>query len=33
MQWVFVGDRKQIQDVLAKYGSVTVVDVEGKASQ
>jgi zinc protease len=33
MQWVCVGDRKQIQDVLAKYGSVTVVDVEGKAGQ
>ena len=31
MQWVAVGDRKQIQDTLAKYGSVTVVDVKGKA--
>jgi zinc protease len=31
MQWVAVGDRKQIQDVLAKYGPVTVVDVKGKA--
>lgn len=30
MQWVCVGDRKQIQDVLAKYGPVSVVDVEGK---
>jgi zinc protease len=30
MQWVCVGDRKQIQDVLAKYGPVTVVDAEGK---
>ena len=30
MQWICVGDRKQIQDVLAKYGSVTVVDAEGK---
>jgi hypothetical protein len=31
MQWVAVGDRKQIQDTLAKYGPVTVVDVKGKA--
>lgn len=30
MQWVCVGDRKQIEDVLKKYGSVTVVDAEGK---
>jgi hypothetical protein len=30
MQWVVVGDRKQIQDVLAKYGPVTAVDAEGK---
>jgi zinc protease len=30
MQWICVGDRKQIQDVLAKYGSVTAVDAEGK---
>ncbi len=30
MQWVAVGDRKQIQTVLAKYGTVTVVDAEGK---
>jgi zinc protease len=31
LQWVCVGDRKQIQDVLAKYGKVSVVDVSGKA--
>ena len=30
MQWVAVGDRKQIQEVLAKYGPVSVVDAEGK---
>jgi zinc protease len=30
MQWVAVGDRKQIQDALAKYGPVTVVDVAGQ---
>jgi zinc protease len=30
MQWIAVGDRKQIQDTLAKYGPVTVVDVTGK---
>jgi zinc protease len=30
MQWVAVGDRKQIQDALAKYGPVTVIDVTGK---
>ena len=30
MQWVCVGDRKQIQDVLAKYGTVAVVDAEGR---
>jgi len=30
MQWICVGDRKQIQDLLAKYGSVSVVDAEGK---
>jgi zinc protease len=30
MQWVCVGDRKQVQDVLAKYGPVEVVDAEGK---
>ena len=31
MQWVAVGDRKQIQDKLSKYGPVTAVDVNGKA--
>jgi zinc protease len=31
LQWVCVGDRKQIQSVLAKYGTVSVVDVSGKA--
>ena len=30
LQWVCVGDRKQIQDALAKYGTVSVVDVSGK---
>jgi zinc protease len=30
MQWVCVGDRKQIQDVLAKYGPVSVVDANGR---
>jgi predicted Zn-dependent peptidase len=30
MQWICVGDRSQIQEVLAKYGSLTVVDAEGK---
>jgi zinc protease len=29
MQWVAVGDRKQIEDVLKKYGPVTVVDADG----
>lgn len=29
MQWICVGDRKKIQDVLAKYGTVSVVDVSG----
>ena len=33
MQWVAVGDRKQIQDALSKYGPVTVVDVNGKAEK
>jgi zinc protease len=33
MQWVCVGDRKQIQEVLQKYGPVSVVDVEGKPQQ
>ena len=30
MQWVAVGDRKQIRDALAKYGTVTIVNAEGK---
>ena len=30
MQWIAVGDRKQIQETLGKYGTVTVVDVTGK---
>ncbi|MGH9865411.1 MAG: M16 family metallopeptidase [Candidatus Acidiferrales bacterium] len=30
LQWVCVGDRKQIESVLAKYGPVTVVDATGK---
>lgn len=30
MQWVAVGDSKQIRDALAKYGNVTVVNAEGK---
>jgi zinc protease len=30
MQWVCVGDRKLIQDVLAKYGPVSVVDANGR---
>jgi hypothetical protein len=30
MQWICVGDRKQIVEPLAKYGPVTVVDAEGK---
>ena len=29
MQWIAVGDRGQIQEALAKYGPVTVVDAEG----
>jgi zinc protease len=29
MQWICVGDRKKIEDVLAKYGRVRVVDVAG----
>jgi zinc protease len=29
MQWVAVGDRRQIEDVLKKYGPVTVVDANG----
>lgn len=30
IQWICVGDRKQIEDVLKKYGPVSVVDVTGK---
>jgi zinc protease len=30
MQWISVGDRRQIQEALAKYGPVNVVDAEGK---
>jgi len=30
LQWVAVGDGKQIRDVMAKYGSVSVIDAEGK---
>jgi zinc protease len=30
IQWVAVGDSKQIRDILTKYGSVTVVNTEGK---
>jgi zinc protease len=30
MQWICVGDRKKIQDALAKFGAVSVVDVTGK---
>jgi len=30
MQWVAVGDSKQIRDTLTKYGAVTVVNTEGK---
>ena len=30
LQWICVGDRKQVQDALAKYGTVSVVDVSGK---
>ena len=33
MQWVSVGDRKQIQEVLAKYGPVSVVDVEDRVKK
>lgn len=29
MQWVAVGDRKQIESVLKKYGPVTVIDANG----
>ncbi|MGC1201057.1 MAG: insulinase family protein, partial [Candidatus Acidiferrales bacterium] len=31
MQWICVGNRKQIQSVLEKYGPVSVVDADGKA--
>lgn len=30
MQWICVGDRKQIEDVLKKFGTVSIVDAEGK---
>ena len=30
MQWITVGDRRQIQEALAKYGPVNVLDAEGK---
>jgi zinc protease len=33
IQWICVGDRRQIQETLAKYGPVTVVDAEGKAEK
>lgn len=33
MQWVCVGDRRQIQDVLAKYGTVAVLDAEGRSQK
>lgn len=31
LQWICVGDRKEIEGVLKKYGTVRVVDVTGKA--
>jgi zinc protease len=31
LQWICVGDRKKIESVLKKYGTVNVVDVTGKA--
>jgi zinc protease len=31
LQWICVGDRKAIESVLKKYGTVNVVDVTGKA--
>lgn len=31
LQWICVGDRKEIESVLKKYGAVNVVDVTGKA--
>jgi zinc protease len=30
MQWICVGDRTQIQETLAKYGLLSVVDAEGR---
>ena len=33
MQWIAVGDRRQIQEALAKYGPVTVVDAEGTTAK
>jgi zinc protease len=33
MQWVSVGDRRQIEAVLAKYGPVRVVDAEGNTEK
>lgn len=30
LQWICVGDRSQIQSVLAKYGAVSVVNAEGQ---
>jgi zinc protease len=30
LQWICVGDRKEIESVLKKYGTVSVVDVTGK---
>jgi zinc protease len=30
LQWICVGDRKEIESVLNKYGTVSVVDVTGK---
>ena len=30
LQWVAVGDAKQIRDVMAKYGTVSVINAEGK---
>jgi zinc protease len=31
LQWICVGDRKEIESVLKKYGTVSVVDVTGRA--
>jgi zinc protease len=33
IQWVAVGDRKQIEDVLKKYGPVSVIDSNGNAEK